>query len=534
MALKIYNTQTRTKETFTPLKPQQVKMYCCGVTVYDYCHLGHARSYIFWDVVRRYLEWLGYTVKYVQNFTDIDDKILNRATKENASMEAVSERFIEAYFEDLRRLNIRDADAYPRATDNISEIYRLIQELEKKGYAYASKGDVFYNVEKFPEYGKLSGRKQDQLQAGASGRVSGAEGEKKHSSDFALWKAAKPGEPAWKSPWGEGRPGWHIECSAMVRQLLGATIDIHGGGGDLIFPHHENEIAQSEAANCEPLARFWMHNGFVTVGGEKMSKSLGNFTTIRQLLETVDPMVIRLFVLGASYRKPLDFTNDAIASAENGWNTLKEGLLFKSQYGEKLGWVVDSDTIKSTNDDISKKPVFVALILISIPLFFWKNILDPLSSFVAEKFGGRKSLSVKEKYSQVDKKAVERFQTAMDDDFNTPGGLAVLFELAKELRKEGNVLTHEGKTETPLEQIQQTWWTLVQLASVLGLEVDAEETSTDTTPGLSDQEIEDLIQQRLAARKAKNYAEGDKIRDRLKEAGITLIDRPGGETVWHR
>ncbi|ERT08320.1 cysteine--tRNA ligase [Lyngbya aestuarii BL J] len=481
MNLKIYNTQTRTKETFTPLEPQQVKMYCCGVTVYDYCHLGHARSYIFWDVVRRYLEWIGYTVKYVQNFTDIDDKILNRAKKENSSMEAVSERFIEAYFEDLRRLNIRDADAYPRATDNISEIYQLIQQLEKKGYAYASKGDVFYNVEKFPEYGKLSGRKQDQLQAGASGRVSGAEGEKKHSSDFALWKAAKPGEPAWKSPWGEGRPGWHIECSAMVRRLLGATIDIHGGGGDLIFPHHENEIAQSEAANCEPLARFWMHNGFVTVSGEKMSKSLGNFTTIRQLLETVDPMVIRLFVLGASYRKPLDFTNDAIASAENGWNTLKEGLLFKSQYGEKLGgW-----------DDHEKPPA-------------------------------------------LHSEAVERFQTAMDDDFNTPGGLAVLFELAKELRKEGNVLTHEGKTETPLKQIQQTWWTLVQLASVLGLEVDAEETSTDTTPGLSDQEIEDLVQQRLAARKAKNYAEGDQIRDRLKEAGITLIDRPGGETVWHR
>ncbi|MEB3282771.1 MAG: cysteine--tRNA ligase [Lyngbya sp.] len=480
MTLKIYNTQTRTKETFTPLEPQQVKMYCCGVTVYDYCHLGHARSYIVWDVVRRYLEWLGYTVKYVQNFTDIDDKILNRAKTENSSMEAVSERFIQAYFEDLRRLNVRDADAYPRATDNISEIYQLIQELEKKGYAYASKGDVFYSVEKFPEYGKLSGRKQEQLQAGAGGRVSGAEGEKKHPSDFALWKAAKPGEPAWKSPWGEGRPGWHIECSAMVRRLLGTTIDIHGGGGDLVFPHHENEIAQSEAANCEPLARYWMHNGFVTVGGEKMSKSLHNFTTIRQLLETVDPMAIRLFVLGASYRKPLDFTNDAIDQAENGWSTLKEGLLFQSQYGEKLGWVDNG---------------------------------KPLS---------------------LHSEAVEQFQTAMDDDFNTPGGLAVLFELAKELRKEGNVLTHEGKTETSLEQIQQTWWTLVQLAEVLGLEAKAEETSTETTSGLTDEEIEALVQQRLAARKAKNYAEGDKIRDRLTEAGITLIDRPGGETIWHR
>jgi cysteinyl-tRNA synthetase len=482
MSLQIYNSQTRTKETFIPLEPGQVKMYCCGVTVYDYCHLGHARSYIAWDVVRRYLEWLGYTVKYVQNFTDIDDKILNRAQAENSSMEAVSERFIQAYYEDLRRLNVRDADAHPRATENITEIYQLIQQLEKRGYAYASNGDVFYSVEKFPEYGKLSGRKQDQLLAGASGRVSASEGEKKHSSDFALWKAAKPGEPAWESPWGEGRPGWHIECSAMVRRLLGSTIDIHGGGGDLVFPHHENEIAQSEAANCEPLARFWMHNGMVTVGGEKMSKSLGNFTTIRQLLEQVDPMAIRLFVLQAHYRKPLDFTTEAIASAENGWNTFKEGLLFQHQYGEKLGWHLN---------------------------------------------GNGKPLC-------LHSEAVERFQTSMDDDFNTSGGLAVLFELAKELRKEGNVITHEGKTETPLEDIQQTWWTLVQLSKVLGLEVQTEDTQTDAVSGLSDAEIETLIQKRLDARQAKNYAESDQIRDRLKEAGITLIDRPGGETVWHR
>ncbi|MDY7021358.1 MAG: cysteine--tRNA ligase [Cyanobacteriota bacterium] len=479
MVLKIYNTQTRTKETFTPVEPQKVKMYCCGVTVYDYCHLGHARSYIVWDIVRRYLEWSGYTVQYVQNFTDIDDKILNRAQQENSSMEAISEQYIEAYYEDLRRLNVRDADAYPRATDSISEIYKLIQELIGKGCAYASKGDVFYSVEKFPEYGKLSGRKQEDTHAGASGRVSGGEGEKKHPSDFALWKAAKPGEPAWDSPWGEGRPGWHIECSAMIRRLLGSTIDIHGGGGDLVFPHHENEIAQSEAANCEPLARYWMHNGFVTIGGEKMSKSLGNFTTIRKLLETVEPMVVRLFVLQASYRKPIDFTAYAIASAENGWSTLKEGLLFKEKYGKKLEW---SDQEKS-------------------------------SSLLSD--------------------AVERFQTAMDDDFNTPGGLAVLFELAKDLGKEGNVLTHEGKTETPPKQIQQTWQTLVELAKVFGLEV-TEETTTDVTSGLSDEEIEALVQQRLDARKAKDYAESDRIRDQLKEAGITLIDRSGGETIWHR
>ncbi|MEA5498766.1 cysteine--tRNA ligase [Limnoraphis robusta Tam1] len=532
MSLQIYNTQSRSKETFIPLEPGQVKMYCCGVTVYDYCHLGHARSYIAWDVVRRYLEWLGYTVKYVQNFTDIDDKILNRAQAENSSMEAVSERFIQAYYEDLRRLNVRDADAYPRATENITEIYQLIQQLEKKGYAYASNGDVFYSVEKFPEYGKLSGRKQDQLLAGASGRVSASEGEKKHSSDFALWKAAKPGEPAWESPWGEGRPGWHIECSAMVRRLLGSTIDIHGGGGDLVFPHHENEIAQSEAANCEPLARFWMHNGMVTVGGEKMSKSLGNFTTIRQLLEQVDPMAIRLFVLQAHYRKPLDFTSEAIASAENGWNTFKEGLLFKSQFAEKLGWVVNSNTTESINDDDkSKKPIFPALVFFAICRILYQNTRESWI-FVVDKLRGRST--VKKKYSQLDKNAVERFQTAMDDDFNTSGGLAVLFELAKELRKEGNVITHEGKTETPLEDIQQTWWTLVQLSKVLGLEVQTEDTQTDAVSGLSDAEIETLVQKRLDARQAKNYAESDQIRDRLKEAGITLIDRPGGETVWHR
>ncbi len=485
MVLKIYNTQTRRKEDFTPLESGQVKMYCCGVTVYDYCHLGHARSYIAWDIVRRYFEWSGYTVSYVQNFTDIDDKILNRAKKEDTSMEKVSERFIEAYFEDLRRLNVRDADAYPRATDNISEIYQLIQQLEKQGFAYAVDGDVFYRVENFSEYGKLSGRKQDQMQAGASGRVSQTDQEvqkKENPADFALWKAAKPDEPFWTSPWGEGRPGWHIECSAMVRRLLGNTIDIHGGGGDLVFPHHENEIAQSEAANCEPLARYWMHNGMVKVGGEKMSKSLGNFTTIRDLLEEVNPMVIRLFVMLAHYRKPLDFTDEAIASAENGWNTLKEGLLFSNQYAEKLGWVSDQNS---------------------------------------------------QSYS-LDQEAVERFKTSMDDDFNTPGGLAILFELAKELRRLGNVLVHEGKVDTPPEKIYQTWQTLVQLSAVLGLEAEAEAETESVGDGLNDAEIEVLVQQRLSARQAKNYAESDRIRDQLKEAGITLIDQAGGKTIWHR
>lgn len=480
MVLQIYNTQTRQKETFTPIEPGTVKMYCCGVTVYDYCHLGHARSYIAWDVVRRYLEWCGYRVNYVQNFTDIDDKILNRAKERGSTMDVVSEQFIEAYFEDLRRLNVRDADAYPRVTNHIGTIHDLIRRLEASGHAYAVDGDVYYSVRHFPEYGKLSGRKQEDLQAGASGRVSaGGEGtKKKDPADFALWKAAKPGEPAWDSPWGPGRPGWHIECSAMVGEILGETIDIHGGGGDLVFPHHENEIAQSEAATCQPLARYWMHNGMVTVGGEKMSKSLGNFTTIRELLDRpLEPMVVRLFILQAQYRKPLDFTDEAIASAENGWATLKDGLLFGEEYGDRLGWPGK----ESPRED-----------------------------------------------------AVERFQTAMDDDFNTPGGLAVLFELAKELRRERNLLAHEGKTETPGDRIYSTWKTLVELAGVFGLEASPEATAEAETGGIGDGEIEELVKRRQEARKAKNYAEGDRIRDQLQELGITLIDRPGGETIWHR
>ena len=480
MTLTIYNTLTRKKEPFQTQEPGKVKMYCCGVTVYDYCHLGHARSYIGWDVVRRYFQWRGYEVEYVQNFTDIDDKILNRANLEGTSMEEVSQRYIDAYFEDIRRLNVMDASAYPRVTENISSIHQLIQELEKKGYAYATNGDVYYNVHNFCEYGKLSGRDASDMQAGASGRVDVEDpsGQKKqNSADFALWKGAKPGEPAWSSPWGSGRPGWHIECSAMVRSLLGDTIDIHGGGGDLVFPHHENEIAQSEVVTGKPLARYWIHNGMVTVNGEKMSKSLGNFTTIRELLDQgVDPMVVRLFILQGHYRRPLDFTKEAIASAENAWKTLKEGLVFGYQYGDKLGL--------ETGKELIPNPY------------------------------------------------IESFQGSMDDDFNTPGGLAVLFELAKELRRQSNLLTHQGKTDLTPGEIQQQWQTLVTLAGVLGLEA-APEAPTVAPSRLTDGEIEVLIQQRQTARKSKNFAEGDRIRQKLQELGITLIDQPDGTTRWH-
>jgi cysteinyl-tRNA synthetase len=480
MTLTIYNTLTRKKEPFQTQAPGKVKMYCCGVTVYDYCHLGHARSYIGWDVVRRYLQWRGYEVEYVQNFTDIDDKILNRAKLEGTSMEEVSQRYIDAYFEDIRRLNVIDASAYPRVTENINSIHQLIQDLEKKGYAYAANGDVYYNVHHFSEYGKLSGRSVEDMQAGASGRIDleDPSGQKKqNSADFALWKAAKPGEPAWDSPWGSGRPGWHIECSAMVRSLLGDTIDIHGGGGDLVFPHHENEIAQSEVVTGKPLARYWIHNGMVTVNGEKMSKSLGNFTTIRELLDQgIDPMVVRLFILQGHYRRPLDFTSEAIASSENAWKTLKEGLLFGYEYGAKLGLETEKE-------------------------------LTPNSS-------------------------IESFQGAMDDDFNTPGALAVLFELAKELRRQSNLLIHQGKTDITPAAIQQQWQTLVKLAEVMGLEVQPEAPSVASSE-LNVAEIENLIQQRQTARKAKNFPESDRIRQELQELGITLIDQADGTTLWH-
>ncbi|MBW4669217.1 MAG: cysteine--tRNA ligase [Cyanomargarita calcarea GSE-NOS-MK-12-04C] len=481
MTLTLYNTLTRRQEPFETVEPGKVKMYYCGVTVYDYCHLGHARACIVWDVVRRYLDFIGYEVRYVQNFTDVDDKILNRAKQEGSSMEAVADRFIKAYFEDMARLNIKEADEYPRATHTMNGITRLIHELENKGFAYPADGDVYYAVSQFPEYGKLSRRKQEDMQAGASDRVNIEDPEyqkKRHPSDFALWKAARPGEPAWESPWGKGRPGWHIECSAMVRDRLGDTIDIHAGGEDLVFPHHENEIAQSEAATGKPLANYWMHNGMVTVDGEKMSKSLGNFTTIRDLLDKgVDPMAVRLFVLLAQYRTQIDFTDRALAAATNGWHTLKDGLLFGEQYGGKLGF------------DISNS-------------------------------------------NETNAAVIERFQEAVNHDFNFPGGLVILFELAKELGREGKILVHEGKTEISALELQRQWQTLVRLAGILGLEAKLE-AKTETSSDLSDASIEALLQQRQEARQTRNFAESDRIRNELHNQGITLIDSREG-TRWHR
>ena len=477
MTLTVYNTLTRDKSAFQTIEENKVRMYCCGITVYDYCHLGHARTCLVWDVVRNYLKWSGYEVNYIQNFTDIDDKILNRAKKEGTSMEDVSERFIAAYFEDMERLAIRPADAYPRATHTLHGIKRLVAELEQKGFAYPADGDVYYSVSKFPQYGKLSGRKLEDMQTGASGRVEDTEAKKKQDPfDFALWKAAKKGEPSWDSPWGAGRPGWHIECSAMVRERLGETIDIHVGGSDLTFPHHENEIAQSEAATGKPLANYWMHNGMVKVDGDKMSKSLGNFTTIRELLDSgVDPMAVRLFILQAQYRKPVDFTKEAIEAATNGWSTLQEGLLFGQKFGIRLGF----DDSFTTSKSIAQK-----------------------------------------------------FRDAVDDDFNFASGLAVLFEIAKELQKEGNVIVHQGKTNTDVAELATQWQTLVELAHVLGFKAELTEEENDNS-AMSDETIDKLVEQRAVAKKAKNWAESDRIRDELKAQSITLIDTKEG-TTWHR
>ncbi len=490
MSLTIYNTLSRTKEPFQTLTPNRVKMYCCGVTVYDYCHLGHARSYIVWDTVRRYLHWRGYEVEYVQNFTDIDDKILNRANLEHSSMTAVAQKYTQAYFEDLHRLNVRDADNYPLATEHIPAIQDLIGKLERKGFAYAVAGDVYFRVRQDADYGKLSKRQLDDLRAGGGERVDATDPDqmkKEDPFDFALWKAAKPGEPSWESPWGNGRPGWHIECSAMIATQLGATIDIHCGGGDLVFPHHENEIAQSECAHDRPLATYWMHNGMVKISGEKMSKSLGNFITIRQLLDEyrdlngkqIDPMTIRLFVLTAQYRKPMDFSDEALTAAGQSWQTIKDGLLFGYEFGKRLGW----------------------------------DELEPIST-------------------QSNNAEIAKFTDVVDDDFNFAEGLVVLFELAKELRKVGNIITHDGTQTADPHVLKQQWQTLTALAGVLGLE--ATEELAIPPNGLSDAEIESLLLQRQIARQNKNFGESDRIRDELKAQGIIAIDRSGAPSTWHR
>ncbi len=492
MTLRLTNTLTRRTEPFTPLTPNKVSIYCCGVTVYDLCHLGHARSYVNWDVLRRFLIWRGLEVTFVQNFTDIDDKILKRASEENSSMTEVSERNIDAFHQDMDALGILRPDRMPRATQCLDGIRELIGELEAKGAAYSADGDVYFAVMKHAGYGKLSGRDLSEQQDNAAGRVADAEEARKQNSyDFALWKGAKPGEPSFPSPWGEGRPGWHIECSAMVRAELGDTIDIHLGGADLVFPHHENEIAQSEAATGQELARVWMHNGMVNVGGQKMSKSLGNFTTIRALLENgISPMTLRLFVLQAHYRKPLDFTAKALDAAATGWKGLNAALGLGVRYSDQLGW---------------HSPATLA-----------EGAIGPQNSPEEAEL-----LALK-----------QQFIGSMEDDLNSSGALAVLFDLAKPLRALANRLERGDDADLPETEVQNLaprWRLLRELAVVLGLRGEAPAESD-----LDDAAITAAVSARQAAKAAKDYVEADRIRNELTAQGIELIDKPGGVTEWIR
>lgn len=504
LTLELTNTLSRRQEPFMPLRPGVVSMYCCGVTVYDLCHLGHARSYIIWDVLRRYLIWRGYTVTFVQNFTDIDDKILHRAAQESVSMQQVSERNIESYFVDMDALNIMRADRMPRATACLTAIRNMILELERRGAAYSSDGDVYFSVANRPDYGKLSHRDLRNQKEGASGRIDSAnDARKQHQFDFALWKSAKVGEPSFPSPWGQGRPGWHIECSAMVRQELGDSIDIHLGGADLIFPHHENEIAQSEAATGKPLARYWLHNGMVNVGGEKMSKSLGNFTTIRALLESgVSPMMLRLFVLQAHYRKPLDFTQAALDAASTGWKGLADALTLGHRFGDRLGWAASAVTAATTTSAVT--PVSPA------------HAGPPVSAT---------GLSV-----IVDLR--QRFIAAMDDDLNSAGALAVLFDLARPLkgmarRLERGESAVESNGPSRSRELEDCWHLLVELAGVLGLRAEASSSAIG-----DDSAIRSAIAERARAKADRDYTKADRIRADLREQGIELIDKPGGVTEW--
>ncbi len=457
--LKLFNTLAREKQVFTPIVPGKVRMYVCGMTVYDYCHLGHARVMVVFDMVTRWLRAGGLDVTYVRNITDIDDKIIRRAAENNEPIDALTVRFIQAMNEDAAALGVLAPDFEPRATRHVEGMLQMIRTLMDKGIAYrADNGDVFYAVRKFPGYGKLSGKSLEDLRAGERINV---DRNKRDPLDFVLWKAAKPGEPAWDSPWGPGRPGWHIECSVMSEYHLGEHFDIHGGGQDLQFPHHENEIAQSEGAHSHPFVNYWMHNGFVRVDNEKMSKSLGNFFTVREVLKKFDPEVVRFFILRAHYRSPLNYSDAHLDDARQALTRLYTAL-----------------------KDVDVAPAAID----------WNG---PYA---------------------------KRFRDAMDDDFNSPEAMAVLFELASEV----------NRTKSPA-----TATLLKSLAGILGLLTRDANVFLQATPshagddGLDALRIESLIAARKAARGARNFAEADRIRKELADAGIVLEDTPQG-TVWRR
>ncbi len=461
--MKIFNTMTRKKEEFVPMDKNEVKMYSCGPTVYDYFHIGNARPFIIFDTMRRYLEYRGYKVKFVQNFTDIDDKMINRANKEGITVAELAERFIAEYFKDAKALGINEASVHPRATDNIEAIIDIVKKLEEKGYAYNVDGNVYFRTKKFSEYGKLSKQPLEDLEAGA--RIDISE-QKEDAMDFALWKAQKEGEPAWESPWGMGRPGWHIECSAMANRYLGETIDLHSGGQDLIFPHHENEIAQSECANQKPFANYWMHNGYININNQKMSKSLGNFFTVRDIAKKYDYEIIRFFMLSAHYRNPVNFSDELMQQAQSA-----------------------VERVYTCIDNLE---------------FLKENAKDrPLSENEEEYIKNLDALR-------------DKFIENMDDDLNTAGAQAVIFDIVYAANTK---LSQDG--DNALTPIEKTLELIDELSGVLGLFQKREKE-------IAPEEIEALIEARNKARAEKNWAEADRIRDELKAMNIELKDTPMG------
>ncbi len=479
--MQLFNTISRAKEPFVSRQPGKVAMYVCGITAYDLCHIGHARSSVVFDVLVRYLKYLGYAVTFVRNFTDVDDKIIKRANDEGASSDAIAEKYIAAFYEDMDKLGILRADAEPRATQYIGEMVALAERLIERGHAYRTpSGDVYFRVRSFAGYGKLSGRDVEDMRSGA--RVAPGE-EKEDPLDFALWKASKPGEPVWESPFGPGRPGWHLECSAMSEKLLGLPIDIHGGGQDLVFPHHENEMAQSEAATDEPFCRFWVHNGFVRINTEKMSKSLGNFVTIRDIYKRYLPEVLRFFLVSSHYRSPLDYSNQALDEAEKG---LKRIYAAKAQMEQALTRSKWSET--------------------------------KLPPEIGEELA----------------KLEEAWTAAMDDDLNTAQALGHVFGM---VRLAGRVMEDKGlsKSREAAELLRRILGDLAAWSEVLGvfgqesLEFLAELKASRTARlGIDPARVDALVAERQEARKAKDFARSDAIRDELSALGVTVMDTPSG------
>ncbi|MCD7882886.1 MAG: cysteine--tRNA ligase [Lachnospiraceae bacterium] len=493
--MRVYNTLSKKKEEFVTLEPGKVKMYVCGPTVYNLIHIGNARPMIVFDTVRRYLEHKGYEVNYVSNFTDVDDKIIAKANEEGVSSQEISERYIAECQKDMEALNVRPATTHPRATQEIDGMIDMIQTLMDKGYAYDVDGTVYFRTRKFREYGKLSHKNLDDLRSGGRSLLVTGEDQKEDPLDFVLWKPKKEGEPSWPSPWSDGRPGWHIECSVMSKKYLGEEIDIHAGGEDLIFPHHENEIAQSECCNGRPFAKYWLHNAFLNIDNRKMSKSLGNFFTVREILEKYDAQVLRFFMLSAHYRSPLNFSADLMDAAKNALERIQNAVSNLSYLAENA-----SASEKAASD-------------------IGETVVSEKTADDTQTDTGL-GLSASEQEILAGAKAFEaKFDEAMDDDFNTADAIAAVFELVKYANSN---LSSDNSKELILAVREE----ITGLCGILGLIVEEKEE-------LLDADVEALIAERQAARKARNFARADEIRDQLAAQGITLLDTREG-VKWKR